>query len=955
MKQRLSEERPATRPFGTAIAIARLASWIGLGFALAIFAAPLAGAEEPEAVAPTEKPKPEAVAADPAGEPVPSAEPTPDDEAATPADETSQAQPGAGIEEIIVQGAESDTAEDFEAADSVTGFSAEDLAALGAANIADIAAFTPNLEIVTAGATTPTFFIRGVGLNDFNSNSTGAVAIYQDDVPVNAPALQLSTLYDIEAVNVLRGPQGTGLARNASAGAIKIYTRKPTGEFNGYLRSEFGNYNAKDFEGAFEAPVYEDLVAGRFAFRVTERDGTMRNRCGNAPPDSERTPVPETGTVGTTLGLRALGKKVTDAPWSICGEPVERDPLRNNVSPIPVGLASNVNNVNNWAARGTLLFQPTLDMSWLVNAHGSRRDEYSRLGQSIGTNGFFCANGDVENCAYPGQPPLSQSSRVLGVLGGQQGNAGQGYQAPEIRDRLAELAPCNVGVPFFQDGTCFRAENRASDNAAKIKLANELANHLDSKPRQGDFNLTGPTRNDTYGTYLKGETALPYGMKLSSITGFDHYNRFINIDLDMSPETLFQIKNDDDGWQVTQGLQLEGQLGYESPVRWDIGGWVLKEQLNVVVTNDLGIFSGLGVGVRDYTQDLLSTGGYASLAFDFWDDFTLDGGIRYNWEEKKLDYSLTTPGNLDPITLEPIPLIQKLDDQWQAPTGTIRLTYRFREDTHAYWKYTRGWKPGTYNATSSPNTGVSTADPETIDAFETGLRGSWFDGRLAIDTSLFYYDYKDYQIFTAQQFAGGQPEFVIINANSAEVYGAEVDAVIRPWLGAFANVRFGWLQSQFLDFVQIQQETLVLNGKQVTVNKELQNTGNPLLNSPNFKVSLTGEQTLPLGTWGSLTARYDGVWTDTTYYDATQGVGIPNPQDLNALPNETISQPAYWIHNLRLAYRTPNGQVEIAGWVRNLTDETVKSFAFDASTFNNTSIYYVNDPRTYGLTLNVNF
>ena len=189
-------------------------------------------------------------------------------------------------------GAESEATRDFEAADSVTGFGAEDLAALGAQDIADLAAFTPNLEIVTSGATTPTFFIRGVGLNDFNSNSTGAVAIYQDDVPINAPALQLSTLFDVEAVNVLRGPQGTGLARNASAGAIKIYSRKPTGEFGGFLRSELGNFDFRDFEGAIEAPIFEDILAGRFAFRLSERDGTMKNRCGNAPAFEDRVPVP---------------------------------------------------------------------------------------------------------------------------------------------------------------------------------------------------------------------------------------------------------------------------------------------------------------------------------------------------------------------------------------------------------------------------------------------------------------------------------------------------------------------------------------------------------------------------------------------------------------------------------------------------------------------------------------
>src|SRR5262245_41106814 len=187
-----------------------------------------------------------------------------------------------GIEEIVIHGGESEATADFDAADAVTGFGAEDIAALGAQDIADLAEFTPNLEIVTAGATTPTFFIRGVGLNDFNANSTGAVAIYQDDVAINAPALQLGTLFDMEAVNILRGPQGTGLFRNASAGAIKLYTRKPTAEFDSFLRSSYGNYNYMDFEGAVEAPIYSEILSSRLAFRFTQRDGYGENGCANS-------------------------------------------------------------------------------------------------------------------------------------------------------------------------------------------------------------------------------------------------------------------------------------------------------------------------------------------------------------------------------------------------------------------------------------------------------------------------------------------------------------------------------------------------------------------------------------------------------------------------------------------------------------------------------------------------
>ncbi len=66
----------------------------------------------------------------------------------------------------------------------------------------------------------------------------------------------------------------------------------------------------------------------------------------------------------------------------------------------------------------------------------------------------------------------------------------------------------------------------------------------------------------------------------------------------------------------------------------------------------------------------------------------------------------------------------------------------------------------------------------------------------------FYYDYFNYQIFTVESNLSPQPEFVTINANSAEVYGAELETVIEPFDGTILRVNFGWLESQFLDFAQ---------------------------------------------------------------------------------------------------------------------------------------------------------
>jgi iron complex outermembrane receptor protein len=437
---------------------------------------------------------------------------------------------------------------------------------------------------------------------------------------------------------------------------------------------------------------------------------------------------------------------------------------------------------------------------------------------------------------------------------------------------------------------------------------------------------------------------------MTTVSSYNTYDRFIGVDLDFSPNVLFEFETTDSGWQATQDLSFSGYISEDYPLKWDIGGFFLAEELDVFVNLfQVPRTARFLVKYRDYQQSLLSAAGYVSLAWDFWEDFTLDGGFRYNWEQKSMDYELTRGTDVPPIAV----LVDTDERIWQAPTGTARLTYRFREDTHAYFKYTRGWKGGHFNATGSgndPNLLIEAAEPEQIDAFEAGFRGSWFGGRLGASFSTFYYDYENYQIFTARQLSGSPPEFVVINASAAEVYGAELDLVARPLPGLYLQARLAWLESQFLDFVQINQSN---DGLPIT--NEIQNTGNPLLNSPKYKVSLTAEQTVPLGRFGTLTARWDGAWTDATNYDATNSRGTPNSYGVQFLPENTIGQEAFWIHNVRLAYRTPSGTLEIAGWVRNIEDIANKTFAFDGSNFPRTTIYFVGEPRTYGVSVTTTF
>jgi iron complex outermembrane receptor protein len=360
---------------------------------------------------------------------------------------------------------------------------------------------------------------------------------------------------------------------------------------------------------------------------------------------------------------------------------------------------------------------------------------------------------------------------------------------------------------------------------------------------------------------------------------------------------------------------------------------------------------------------------FASFGWDFLDDFTLEGGVRYNWERKHFDFTIAVPAkHRDPVTGEIIPQRTVDSRTWHAPTGTISLTYRIAEDVSAYWKYSRGWKGGHYNASALLEKELEPAEPESIDAFEAGLRGRFLDGRLGLGLAVFYYEYTNYQVFVVEDDLGAPPTYNIINANDAEVYGAELDVRAEPlmgWVPQFFDQlvltgRLGWLETQFLDFSNEVYRLKLVPGPSglpsgVTLPVLIDYSGNQLINSPRLKGSLAAEWTFDLGRWGAVIPRYDFAWTDDVFFDPSEGRGSPDRFGDYPLPEYTSGQSAFWLHNARLAYRTPEGNVEIAGWVRNFTDEVYKTFSFDASTFSNVVINFVGEPRTWGISVSINW
>jgi iron complex outermembrane receptor protein len=575
-------------------------------------------------------------------------------------------------------------------------------------------------------------------------------------------------------------------------------------------------------------------------------------------------------------------------------------PFQVRISRVPDGLASLVGDLGQWAARGVTRFQPPgSDMDWLLTVRGARTDQLSTLGQAIGT-----------------------ASGVLGAA------TVRNYTEP---DSAAERADLLAQGFSSQEANAIRAKNLAEKRP------------LDLGPYRGDYNRVGRTTLDTWGASLRGD--VPIGpVNLTTISGYDTYDRFRETDSDFTPDVLFETLIEDDAWQYFQELRVGGELP-DTPLRMTAGGFYLMEHLDTFFALDA--FDPLFQVDRTYSQDLWSFAFYGEFGWDFLDDFTLEGGVRYNWTRKKFDYDYNG-------TIFDSAAVQQ--ETWWAPTGQLVLTYRLMENVSSYWKYTRGWKPGHYNATATNANDNPPAEPEVIDSFEVGLRGAWLDGRLSAGAAMFYYKYVDYQVFVFENSPVGAPVLEIVNANDAEVYGAEVEFRAEPFSGWAPELleglvltgRFGWLESQFLDFTN-EVFTIDQSPPFPTIVTIDDYSGNPLINSPKFKLSGAAEWTFDLGRWGAVIPRYDFAWSDDIYFDPTEGNGTIG------LPDYTIGQPAFWLHNLRLGYRTPEGNVEIGLWVRNLEDTRYKTYAFDASKFSSLTVNFVGPPRTAGLDFSVNF
>ena len=162
---------------------------------------------------------------------------------------------------------------------SISAFSGSFLKTLGITQMEDLGRYAPGVQVQVQSPNTPSIAIRGITTDDTSSNTPGRVSVFQDGVDISRASGSIVALYDMDDIEVLRGPQGTLFGRGAESGAFSLVTNKANDTTSGGFTTEFGNYDSHMLTGFFNTPLSSDVDL-RVAVYDNEHDGYIKNLAG---------------------------------------------------------------------------------------------------------------------------------------------------------------------------------------------------------------------------------------------------------------------------------------------------------------------------------------------------------------------------------------------------------------------------------------------------------------------------------------------------------------------------------------------------------------------------------------------------------------------------------------------------------------------------------------------------
>jgi outer membrane receptor protein involved in Fe transport len=733
---------------------------------------------------------------------------------------------------------------------AVSAFGGEDLAARQLESFQDIQFNVPNFNFSKSQFTGSTIVLRGIGALAVGASTEPAVSIHQNDVYIQAPRLFETEFFDIERLEILRGPQGTLFGRNATGGVINVITKKASTEgVEGYVDAEYGNYDAMKVQGAINVPL-SDTIAFRLAGTAIQRDGYTTNVFDGTDIDDRdiyalRGSARWLATENTTIDLTASYMRESDSRTRSQKQACEEGPLS-----------------------GLLGCDPNLPLDVT-----GRQDLRGGFLANTSTSTFPLITGNPATAAYG---LVSLGAPIYGAT-----------QPTDLRSVNIDTRP-----QYDAEETIFMLNAKHDFETFSVKLNAGWGNSKIASKQDFDAGV-GPTLTRpavicapvAFGGLpavcnLTGGAAGPVTFPLSAFdVGITNSNGLVGFIGGNIQDRSANYRAVDLSIGETDYWSVEGILNTDFDGRFNFLLGVSHAESNgyadyAVATTGLdyfayvgGTLSAIGAGIPNAattgysfytpyfwndTDDsfLESTSVFGEVYFDITDTLKLTGGVRHNWDTK----GVRDRGNLlesagssvsgVPVSVPPIvpfgtpsvrPLLDAnelvqcpslevfcatggrndfrvVESDFNATTGRALLQWTPTDSVQVYASWTRGFKPGGFNPRTLTALNIPlTFDPEVIKAYELGIKSNIFDGMLQANLTGFYYDYSGLQV--SRIFANTS-----INENiDATVWGLEGEFVLRPTDRLIANMNVAYLNSEAGDFTTIDSR----DPTQGTANAEL--------------------------------------------------------------------------------------------------------------------------------------
>ncbi|MEM6410677.1 MAG: TonB-dependent receptor [Pseudomonadota bacterium] len=790
---------------------------------------------------------------------------------------------------------------------AVSAFSPETLDRQGVFDVTNLQSVTPSFNINSSDTATggTTLRIRGVGTTGNNIGLESSVAVFLDGVYLSRPGIALGELVDLEQIELLRGPQGTLFGRNTSAGALNITTRKPNLEgFDAFANATYGNFDFANVQAGFSAPIIQDVLGVRFSGAYSRRDGFLSSLSGPSSNDSN-----------------------------------DRD-------------------------RYTLRGQALLDLDQL----GTFRliGDYAEANEQCCFAVFFSETPNVGAFAAAGLDPTG----------------GAPFQEPDARNDLQTNSD-NFSNPFQQWGI------------------------------SGEYNVSlGDYADLTYiGAYrdFSDET-----FRNTDYVGLNIFTVGASPEAQALPGQPFDPNNNSSTIETqTHELRLNGSI-FQDRLDWLLGFYYSDESIDAAGSLTLldEFQSGVSAGAFGSPANLLlafangedATGDFATNAFTqegesfsifthnvfaITDKLDFTVGLRYVDETKdgtftqldgNHDACLGTLGNaanipgalvgpavalncfvftaptltslatiapeqlMNPLALGLLP--QEFDDTFKDDelVYTLKASYSLTPDVTLFGGFTHGFKSGGFNLDASA--AVAGADPrfnsEEVDAWEFGIKSTLFDGRARANLTVFHQDITDFQVL---EFTGVQ--FQTFNVEQALATGFEIETLAQITDFLTLNLDMTYSDARY------PEDCSILDPADPNFNLNAANLcGGDLTNAPEFVgvLGVTYEQPVFDGRFnifGNANVRFE-----TERRTSTQP-SVLDLADDTPLPGDIQDENA--ILNLRAGFGSADGRWQVEVWGRNVTDQITRNVAFTIPLRDTARGQFLQDPRTYGVTVRTRF